>query len=102
MKNLNQKEWEQKVSSDPNAVIIDVRTKQECSNGMLLNAQCIDIFQRDSFNSELSKMDKNKNYYVYCRSGQRSITACQIMDDMGFNETNNLLGGIAGWKGKIV
>ncbi|NDI98961.1 rhodanese-like domain-containing protein [Flavobacterium sp. LaA7.5] len=102
MKNLSQKEWEEKLASDSNAVVLDVRTENECAHGVLEHAQCLDIFQKDSFLAALGNMDKNKNYYVYCRSGQRSANACQVMEEMGFNETYNLLGGISGWTGKIV
>lgn len=102
MKNVSQKEWEEKIASDPNAVIIDVRTEDECAHGVLEHAQCLDIFQKDNFMEGLRKMDKEKNYYVYCRSGQRSANACQIMDEMGFNQTFNLTGGITAWTGKIV
>jgi rhodanese-related sulfurtransferase len=102
MKNLTQQEWEEKVAADKNAIILDVRTEQECIQGMLANAQCLDIFVRDSFVTGLEKMDKSKNYYVYCRSGQRSAGACQIMDQMGFYNTYSLMGGISNWTGEIV
>lgn len=102
MRNLPQKEWEEQLASDPNAIILDVRTENECAHGVLENAKCLDIFQRDTFTERLDKMDKSKNYYVYCRSGQRSANACQIMDEMGFKQTFNLTGGIAAWTGKIV
>lgn len=101
MKNLTQQEWEEKVAADENAVILDVRTEQESMQGMLANAQCLDIFQRDSFLAGLEKMDKSKSYYVYCRSGQRSASACQVMDQMSFANTYSLIGGISGWKEKL-
>jgi rhodanese-related sulfurtransferase len=46
-------------------------------------------------------MDKSKNYYVYCRAGSRSSQACQIMDQMGFENTYNLAGGFSNWDGPI-
>ncbi len=102
MKNLSQKEWKERIHSDPNAVIIDVRTKDECANGVVEHAQCLDIFQRENFMAGLAAMDKDKNYYVYCRSGQRSANACRVMDEMGFVETFNLTGGLSNWTGKLV
>jgi rhodanese-related sulfurtransferase len=102
MKNITQQEWEEKVAADKNAVILDVRTEQECMQGMLANAQCVDIFRRDNFIVEMEKMDKSKNYYVYCRSGQRSAGACHVMDQMGFANTYSLIGGISNWTGEIV
>lgn len=102
MKNVTQKEWEQKVALNADAIIIDVRTEQECAHGVIENAHCIDFFLKDAFVTALNNMDKTKSYYVYCRSGQRSANACSIMDDMGFKETYNLVGGISNWTGKIV
>jgi len=42
---------------------------------------------------------KSKNYYVYCRSGNRSNNACNVMKEMGFENTFNLVGGRMQWKG---
>ena len=48
----------------------------------------------------IQKLDKNKNYYVYCHSGIRSVQACQIMKSFGFENLYNLLGGISEWTGQ--
>jgi rhodanese-related sulfurtransferase len=32
-------------------------------------------------------LDKNKNYYVYCKAGARSAQACHIMNQLGFENT---------------
>ena len=51
---------------------------------------------------ESEKLDKDKNYYVYCKSGVRSVTACQILESLGIKNTFNLLGGFTSWQDKIV
>ena len=51
---------------------------------------------------ESEKLDTTKNYYVYCRSGVRSVTACQILESLGIKNTFNLLGGIMSWEHKVV
>ena len=38
----------------------------------------------------MSKLDKNKEYIVYCASGNRSGTACIRMYKLGFKNINNL------------
>jgi rhodanese-related sulfurtransferase len=43
---------------------------------------------------------KDKEVIVYCRSGRRSMLACQILDQMGFKDTYNLEGGILAWINK--
>ena len=41
--------------------------------------------------------NKKKSYYVYCRSGKRSLAACEIMTDLGFSSVFNLESGYLGW-----
>ncbi|MCC7231634.1 MAG: rhodanese-like domain-containing protein, partial [Bacteroidia bacterium] len=59
-------------------------------------------FMGNSFREQINKMDKTKNYYVYCRSGMRSSSACRMMSKLGFKNLVNLSGGILAYKGKIV
>ena len=41
--------------------------------------------------------DKNKTYFVYCHSGNRSGNACNLMSEMGFEHLYNLSGGLTKW-----
>jgi len=101
MKNLNNFEWKEEIANDPNAVILDVRTDDEVAEGMIEGAVHHDIHQPQEFMTALEKMDKSKNYYVYCRAGSRSQQACQIMNQMGFENTYNLTEGFSKWDGSI-
>jgi rhodanese-related sulfurtransferase len=102
MKHINQQEWQELIDNDSNAVILDVRTAEEQAMGIIPEAICIDIYNTEEFIDELEKLDKSKNYYVYCKAGGRSANACQIMDQMGFAQTYNLLGGVSLWSGQLV
>lgn len=102
MKYINQQEWKELLSEDNNAVILDVRTPEEQTEGIIKNAICLDIYKPEEFISGLEKLDKTKNYYVYCKAGSRSANACQVMDQMGFVQTYNLLGGVSLWTGELV
>ena len=99
MKELSQEEWSEQVKSDDNAVILDVRTEEEVEEGYIPEAKNLDIYKGQEFVNELEKLDRSKNYYVYCRSGARSAQACTLMDQMGFNKTFNLIGGFSKWEG---
>lgn len=101
MKNIGQEEWRKLLAEDKDAVIIDVRTREEFESGYLKNAQLIDIMKPQSFMDSVNKLDKNKNYYMYCRSGNRSGQACQVLDARGFKNTYNLAGGMLEWNGEI-
>ena len=102
MSNLSQTEWAKALTKQPEAVILDVRTEEEFESGYIPNARNIDLRMGPGFIDEINTLEKNKSYYVYCRSGARSAQAVQLMRDLGFNETYNLLGGILDWEGEVV
>lgn len=97
MKDITVDQWKSQITEDSKAVIIDVRTQEEVEAGMIENAKHIDIFLGQGFVDEVEKLDKSKNYYIYCRSGGRSVQACQVMEQLGFETTYNLLGGYTAW-----
>ena len=100
--NLTQENWVSQFEADENAVILDVRTTAECSEGIIPNAINIDIHSGQEFVNAVEALDKSKNYYVYCRSGMRSAKACEIMNQLGFENAFNLTGGIIEWDGEVV
>lgn len=102
MEHLSQEEWVSQLENDDNAIIIDVRTDDEVAEGIIANAIHIDIYKGQEFVNEIEELDKDKNYYVYCRSGNRSGQACNIMSQMGFENAYNLQGGILEWEGDLV
>ena len=77
-------------------IIIDIRTPQEFNEGHIENAVNIDFYS-EIFKEDLDKLDKNKTYLIYCRSGNRSGRAMPIMKELGFNEVYNLSVGIKEW-----
>ncbi|TRX37007.1 rhodanese-like domain-containing protein [Flavobacterium sp. ZT3R18] len=100
--NLSQDEWVSQFEADENAVILDVRTEDECDQGIIEGSINIDIHKGQEFIDAIEALDKSKNYYVYCRSGVRSAKACEIMNELGIAHAYNLLGGIIEWNGDIV
>ena len=98
---ITQDQWEDLIAKDDNAVILDVRTEEEVEDGFIPNMLNIDIRKGQDFLDEIEKLDKSKNYYVYCRSGGRSAQACTLMNQMGFETTYNLLGGFMNWDGEV-
>jgi rhodanese-related sulfurtransferase len=100
--NLEQDVWRDQLKDDANAVILDVRTEDEFSEGIIPGAINIDIYKGQGFIYAIEELDKSRNYYVYCRSGGRSGQACSIMNQLGFENAYNLLGGIMNWEGEVV
>jgi len=102
MANLTQEDWKTQLDEDTNAVVLDVRTDEEVAEGIIPNAIQINIYEGQGFIYKLEELDKSKNYYVYCRSGNRSGQACAIMNQLGFENAYNLVGGILEWQGELV
>ena len=44
---------------------------------------------------------KNTEVICYCRSGQRSMQACMMLETFGFINVKHLNGGMLGWKEKF-
>ncbi len=84
----------EKYTSTQDAVLVDVRTPAEFTAGHIDNAINIDIGGGESFVSEINKLDKSKTYFVYCRSGNRSGQAIEIMKSNGIKSIYELSGGI--------
>lgn len=94
--NLTSQEFYHRISTDDNAVIIDVRTPLEYRDGHLPNSILIDIYN-PTFQSRILELDKSKNYYLYCRSGNRSHHAGVFMLSEGFLSVHHLEDGIIDW-----
>ncbi len=79
--------------------LIDVRTPEEFTKGHIYTARNIDYFS-GRFKEEVDKLDKNKAYLIYCRSGKRSEGALEAMKELGFTRVYHMKDGIIHWAGK--
>jgi len=77
-------------------ILIDIRTPKEFAEGHLEGAVNINYFDK-SFLEQISKFDKSKPIFLYCRSGSRSSSARKKIANKGFVEVNDLQGGIMNW-----
>lgn len=73
--------------------ILDVRTPQEFAEGHIAGAVNVDVSSPD-FAQQVSELDPEGTYAVYCRSGNRSRTAMAAMQDAGLSDVFGLEGGI--------
>jgi rhodanese-related sulfurtransferase len=76
--------------------LIDVRTPKEYAEGHLTNSVNIN-FHDATFADDMNKLDKDKELYIYCRSGGRSGKASKQLEKMGFTRVYDLQGGIISW-----
>lgn len=95
-KNITAEEFKKIQEENPDAVILDVRTPAEVRQGKIPGAVNMDIMDRQ-FAEKIETLDKDKTYLVYCRSGNRSGQACNLMADKGVSKVYNLGGGVSQW-----
>jgi len=79
------------------ACILDVREPDEFKAGHLLNAKSIPLGKLRDRIGELERY-REKPIVVVCRSGQRSATACALLNKEGFAQVYNLSGGVTAWQ----
>lgn len=96
IQNLDAAAFKAKVDSG-NGIILDVRTPGEVAQGYIANATIIDIYGQN-FIDQLSKLPKDKEVYVYCASGVRSVQAAEILQQNGFTKVYNLSEGLMDWQ----
>lgn len=97
LNNLEPWEFRQAIRETPAARLIDVRTSDEFVKGGLSGSVNFDYLS-DGFIDRLEALDKEKPYFVYCRTGRRSIRTCTLMQNSGFREVYNLEGGLKAWE----
>jgi len=77
-------------------IVLDIRTPEEFSEGIIEGAMNIDFYASD-FAAQLDSLDKDASYVVYCRSGTRSGQAMPTFRELGFADVSEIDGGIAAW-----
>jgi len=87
----------QALTQESGVVTLDVRTPAEFASGHLSDALNLDV-ESPAFAQGLAQLDPNATYAVYCRSGNRSKTALDQMDQAGFTKVQDLDGGIVAWQ----
>lgn len=83
--------------SDADAVIIDVRSRDEYQAGHIEGAVCVPLDEI----SKGARVYRGKHIYAYCASGARSRMAVSQLRSLGVEQAENI-GGIGAWRGAIV
>lgn len=77
-------------------VIVDVRSVEEFRSGHIKNSVNVPL-------PNINEIDipKDKNIIVYCRSGNRSLTAAGELQKLGYKKIYNM-GGIVDWNYELI
>ncbi|MFA0816326.1 MAG: rhodanese-like domain-containing protein [Anaerofustis sp.] len=97
-KNISADEAKERLNENKNAVLIDVRSKDEHKQGHIPGSKNIPLDQIDQI--EKIVKDKDKELIVYCLSGARASSACGALCQMGYTNVSNM-GGIRNWPYEI-
>lgn len=100
MKNITVEELKQKMDSGEQINLIDVREPHEYEE-MNLGGKLLPLGKIQTMQIEEIEDLKDEELIVHCKSGQRSMMACMMLDQMGFTNTYNVTGGILEWKNKF-
>ncbi len=94
LNNLAPLDFYQKAMSNDENQIIDVLTKEEYATGHIKGGVNI-CYLEDDFWDRIESLSKEKPVFVYCRTGRRSVRACTLMRNGGFDPSKvyNLDGG---------
>jgi len=85
------------LDTDPDAFLLDVRTRREFGEAHIPGAKVIPV---DELADRLSEIPKGEGpLVVYCRSGVRSARAANMLAEAGFQNVLNVSGGILAWEG---
>jgi thioredoxin 1 len=92
-------QFQQKLSKRGKIKLIDVRTPEEYAEGHIAKSTLVN-YKDEKFKEQLKnlKLNKKKPVFVYCRSGNRSGKAAQILKEMGFKKIYDLEGGVISWE----
>ena len=85
--------------SNPEFVILDIRTPGEYNAGHIAGARNIDFYAQ-SFAQEIGSLDREKTYLIYCRSGNRSGQFMRAVEQLQFKKVFHLQGGLVDWVGQ--
>ena len=97
MKSVKTNKLEERIKNKSDVNVIDVREDDEVAQGKITGAKHIPLGE---ISDRINETDKNKHYYMVCRSGGRSSKACEILMNQGFDVTN-VDGGMLAWTEKV-
>ena len=72
-------------------MVVDVRTTEEFAQNHLVGAINLD-FKAADFSEQVQKLDKSGSYRLYCRTGNRSAQAAELMKKLGFDDVQSVGG----------
>jgi rhodanese-related sulfurtransferase/TusA-related sulfurtransferase len=93
---MKNEELQQKLKTNDNTVVLDVREAAEFAFSHIPNAKSVPLGELDKY---LNQLDKESEIHVVCRTGNRSDFAAQKLTAAGFKQVINIVPGMSEWTG---
>ena len=93
---ISQEEAKTIMSTNRDAVILDVRTQEEYNSGHIKGAVLLPVDEITQETAQTVIPDKDTQVLVYCRSGNRSVTASKALAQLWYTKVYEF-GGINTW-----
>jgi rhodanese-related sulfurtransferase len=100
MKNITVEELKQRIDSGEKINLIDCREPHEYAE-FNLGGKLVPVGKIQTMQVEELEDMKDEEVIVYCRSGNRSMMACMVLDQLGFKNTVNVAGGVLAWQDRF-
>lgn len=100
MNNITVEQLKEKMDSGEKINLIDCREPHEYAE-FNLGGKLVPLGKIQTMQIEDLEDLKDDEVIVHCRSGQRSMMACMVLDQLGFKNTYNVTGGVLAWKEKF-
>ncbi|MBT7610445.1 MAG: rhodanese-like domain-containing protein [Bacteriovoracaceae bacterium] len=94
IKSMNVEELKSKLDNGEEILLVDCREQNEWDDGHIPQAQLLPLSE---FQSRFSELKEDATIILQCRSGKRSLSACQILLENDYENMTNLEGGILAW-----
>jgi rhodanese-related sulfurtransferase len=95
-KSLPPKEFKLKLER-LHGILVDVRTPEEYLCAHIPGAININL-NGANFEMRIGRLDKSRNYFLYCGTGVRSLAGMEVMKKKGFSKLFDLDGGLTNWE----
>ncbi len=96
VKQINSFDLSDMIQKDGNVLLVDVRSPHEYQiDGHIAGARLLPL---QTLTQRLNELPKDKTIVCVCRSGNRSLVACEQLSHAGFENVINFRDGMIGWK----
>lgn len=93
---INSQELNERIKNNENIILIDCREQDEWDAGHIAAAKLIPLSEFEKRHAEVGATDAE--IILQCRSGKRSMNACMMLQNNGWENLTNLSDGILGWQ----